>query len=161
MSDFYQILDELFDQYLRLMAEMHGLLEEEKESLRKRDLISLQQATQTKESIAEHINGLTSAQQDLFKNHNLPTGRNGIDRLFAVLPSTAAIDAFRTKWTQIKALAQECNDLNARNGAYIALMNQHVQRSLDVLHGRSQHEFVYGPDGTRRRPASSRKLLSV
>lgn len=161
MSDFYQTLDGVFEQYLELMGEMLGVLQREKEDLARRDASCLQETIKTKESLAERINGLTDAQQSLFKNHNLPTGREGLDRLFAALPSAPTTDAFRAKWNQIKALAHECNDLNANNGAYIALMNQHVQRSLDVLHGRSQHEFVYGPDGIRRRPAASRKLLSV
>lgn len=161
MTDFYQTLDELFDQYLQLIGEMRGILEEEKENLRIRAIPSLEQTIRAKESLAERINGLTGAQQALFKNHNLPTGRDGMDRLFAALPSAPRTDVFREKWASIKNLAEQCNELNASNGAYIALLSQHVQRSLDVLHGQSQNEFVYGPDGARHRPAATRKLLSV
>lgn len=161
MSDFYQTLDHLFDQYQQLIAEMRGVLEREQESLRTRDLPSLERTTKSKESLAERINGLTASQQALFKNHNLPTGRDGLDRLFAALPSSPQADAFREKWRGIKELAEQCNELNAHNGAYIALLNQHAERSLDVLHGRSQTEFVYGRDGARHRPAATRKLLSV
>jgi flagella synthesis protein FlgN len=161
MSDFYQTLDQLFDHYQQLIGEMRGVLEQEKESLRIRDVPGLEQTTKAKESLAERINGLTADQQDLFKRHNLPTGRGGIDRLFAVLPSSPQVDAFRDKWSKIKELAEQCNEINLHNGAYIALLSQHTQRSLDVLHGRSQSEFVYGRDGARHRPTATRKLLSV
>ncbi|MBS1212131.1 MAG: FlgN family protein, partial [Proteobacteria bacterium] len=97
----------------------------------------------------------------LFRSHNLPTGTDGLDRLFAALPADPRTDSFRSKWSEIKRLAGQCNEINASNGAYIALLRQHVQRSLDVLHGQSHSEFVYGPDGAHHRPATSRKLLSV
>lgn len=161
MSEFYQTLDHLFDQYQELIAAMRGVLEQEKENLRIRDVPALELTTKTKESLAEQINGLTTSQQALFRKHNLPTGRGGLDRLFAALPSSPQVDAFRDKWGKIKELAEQCNDLNTHNGAYIALLNQHTQRSLDVLHGRTQNEFVYGRDGARHHPAATRKLLSV
>jgi flagellar biosynthesis/type III secretory pathway chaperone len=64
-------------------------------------------------------------------------------------------------WQQIAALAKECEELNDLNGAYVGLLRQHVQRSLDALHDRPSQNLTYGPDGVGQRPTSTRKLLSV
>jgi flagellar biosynthesis/type III secretory pathway chaperone len=161
MTVFYQTLDTLFAKYLQSIGEMQGILEQEKKDLGVRDTRALERTIKAKESLAESINGLTDAQQKLFRTHNLPTGRESLERLLATLPNDPPTDALRSKWSEIKRLTAQCNEINAANGAYVALLRQHVQRSLDVLHGQSRAEFVYGRDGSPHRPAASRRLLSV
>lgn len=141
---------------------MRLLLERESEQLTQRDADGLRESSREKTLLAEEIDRITAAQNALLASFKLASGREGLETLLAALPAHAPITLpMRTLWKEIRELGEECNRLNDVNGAYIGLLGKHVERSLDLLHGRDAQEFVYGPDGGNRKPRASRKLISV
>lgn len=149
---------DLFEQILAKLQQMQELLEQEALNLKSRDAEALQKTTRQKEILANDLDALARRQEVfLFANH-----LEGIDRSLSVpLATDSQITAIRQTWQVIRDLTHTCQRLNEANGAYIGLLRQHVQRSVDILYGQSSQDVVYDRDGVSHRSASSRKLLSV
>lgn len=64
-------------------------------------------------------------------------------------------------WDDIMALSKKCRAINEQNGASIALLSRHTQRTLQILRGKSQLTATYGPDGFTRSVLFSHTLISV
>lgn len=64
-------------------------------------------------------------------------------------------------WNHIVRLSQTCRSINEQNGASIALLSRHTQRSLQILRGKSPLAATYGPDGVTRNELFSHTLISV
>lgn len=154
IADIQQRLDDI----LSSIANMKQVLRKESDVLSARDAARLQALSDAKESLARNINQQTDALNELLSNRGLPAIRELAPAVRNTGEAGARIDA---TWQEIAALAKECEEQNDLNGAYVGLLRQHVQRSLDVLHDRPAQDITYGPDGVGQRPASSRKLLSV
>jgi len=162
MNTAYQKLETFFEQTLKDIQRMQGVLEWEAECLKNRDAEGLNKSSKEKEALADHIHLLTQRHYAFLASHRLPPNREGVERLLSLLPANdPSAHALRTRWLEIQALTNACNKLNETNGAYIGLLRQHAQRSLNALHGQSSQELVYGPDGVSHRPSATRKLISV
>lgn len=162
MNAIHVALRDLFDQTLAELQNMRLVLEHEITTLKGSDAKVLEHVTKQKERLANSLDKLIRRQEDVLRAHKLPAGKEGIERILSMLPpSDPAANALHARWQEIKNLTSDCQKLNEVNGAYIGLLRQHVQRSLDIIHGQSSHDVVYGPDGVGHRTPSSRKLLSV
>ncbi len=64
-------------------------------------------------------------------------------------------------WLDITTISKKCRAINEQNGASIALLSRHTQRSLQILRGRSPLTTTYGPDGCTRSELFSHTLISV
>jgi len=143
---------------LRSIDEMHQVLQQEAEVLTARDSAALHQICERKEGLARSINASTSALAESLTERGLPP----IAELTEALKESGKAGAqLHATWQKIAGLARQCEELNDLNGAYVGLLRQHVERSLDVFHDRPAQATTYGPDGVGQRPATSRKLLSV
>ena len=162
MSDLYHTLDAFFQQLLEHLEQMQSLLEKEAEQLSLRESDALTHAVKAKEALAERINEVTHAHYQVLGKHGLEASKQGLEQLLSALsPEHPKTRVLFERWTEVKRITAHCNRLNQSNGAYLGLLRQHVNRSLDIIHGHSQQEAVYGPDGISRRTGSSRRLLSV
>jgi flagellar biosynthesis/type III secretory pathway chaperone len=158
----HMALRDLFAQTLAELQQMQLVLEQEALGLKDRDAEALEKSTRQKQALAYNLEALSERQENFLRAQNLPAGKEGIESILYAHPSTnPATSSMRAIWRDIQNLTAACQKLNEVNGAYIGLLRQHVQRSLDIVHGQSSQDVVYGPDGIGHRPTSSRKLLSV
>jgi len=144
------------------LTAMHGVLEREAEQLKRRDADGLAESSREKALLSTQIAHLTENQDALLAARQLMPGRKGMDALLASLPAQSPeTGVLRARWREIQNIGKDCQRLNEFNGAYIGLLIRHVERSLDLIHGRDIQEFVYGPDGGTRRPKAMRSLVAV
>jgi flagellar biosynthesis/type III secretory pathway chaperone len=162
MSEWQPVLAQCLEQTLAGLKCMKRALEQEESALRLRDAAALDKSTRDKEILAGGLNTLAQKLEALLRAQGAPPGLKGVARLLAQLPETEPASAvLRKGWREIVGLMNACRKLNEINGAYIGLLRQHTQRSLDILHERSSQDMTYGPDGLGRRAKASRKLVSV
>lgn len=162
MHALHDALRETLTQILAELQRMQLVLEREALALKDRNAEILEQSAQEKQALTYTLDALSQRHAEILRMRDLPAGKEGIERLLSALPPSApAALNLVTIWQDVQFATARCRKLNEANGAYIALLRQHVQRSLDVIHGQPSQDFVYGPDGVGRRPMSSRKLLSV
>lgn len=64
-------------------------------------------------------------------------------------------------WQDFAALAAECEQLNAGNGAAIRLRQRHVEQGIALLRGGESQTETYGPRGTADGGSGSRPLLEA
>jgi flagellar biosynthesis/type III secretory pathway chaperone len=162
MNGVLESLRNFVEQLLVLTESLHELLQDEAKYLRSRNKEGLSATTTQKESLVDEINSLIRHKYNELGIRNLED-KGGFDSIFSRLSnSNKSPPQLISDWNKVKLLTKECNFINEQNGAYIALYKQHLQRSLDLLQGRSSSALVYGPDGIGRNQASSsRSLLSV
>jgi len=157
-----QSLRDLFEPTLAALQQMQQVLEQEALSLKDRRAEALEESTRQKELLANDLDALAKRQTNFLRAQDLPIGEESIETILPTWPSTdPATSGTWAIWQEIKRLTATCRQLNEANGAYIGLLRQHVQRSLEIIHGQASQDVVYGPDGVGHRPASSRKLLSA
>lgn len=150
------------EQLLVEIQRMEQALEQEAQSLQTRDAGMLVQASKTKEELVNRINLLIQHQEAFIRTQNLPADKSTLDSILARLPQDDPQSAnLRSNWQEIVRLSEVCQRRNEINGAYIGLLRQHTQRSIDILHDRSAQDLLYGSDGASLRPSPTRKLLSV
>lgn len=151
-------LQNRLEDILHSVGDMLKVLQREAEVLGSRDAVALQSLSEHKENLARHINQQTAALGKSLADNGLPPMAELAVAVRGSGKTGAQLDA---TWQKIATLAKQCEELNDLNGAYVGLLRQHVQRSLDALHDRPAQDVTYGPDGVGQRPATSRKLLSV
>jgi len=162
MNSTQMVLRDLFDETFAELQRMRVLLEQEAFNLKGNHADALNRTTQQKEAVANSLEALANRQENLLRALKLPAGKEGIEAVLSTLPATdPTTTTVRTIWLAIIRLTATCQKLNEINGSYIGLLRQHVRRSLDILHGQSSQDVVYGPDGLGRHPEPSRKLLSA
>lgn len=155
-------LRELFRHTLDALDEMLGLLQAEAEALGIRDAAALERIAQQKQELVPILERLTAAQRDCLGVAPVQAIEDGIgDFLARTGADPATAGPLRADWQAILAAARACQRQNEHNGAYIGLLRRHVETSLDILHGPSQAEATYGPDGAKRRNGYARRSYSV
>jgi len=155
-------LHDLFTQILAELRLMQLVLEQEALGLKDCNAEAVEKIAQEKQARAHKLDTLAECQEHLLRTLNLPAGKEGVECLLSnLLQTDPTTRNLTTIWQDLQNTTVQCRKLNEANGAYIGLLRQHVQRSLDIVHGQPSQDFVYGPDGVGRRPMPSRKLLSV
>jgi flagella synthesis protein FlgN len=162
MNTLHRDLEDLLTQIVAELRQMQRVLEQEGRGLKDRNADLVESSARAKQTLAQKLDALAGHQEVLLRSQNLPAGKEGMERLLSGFPPTdPSVRDLMMLWKDLQHSAAHCRKLNEANGAYIGLLRQHVQRSLDIIHGQPAHGLVYGPDGVGRRPTASRKLLSV
>lgn len=162
MTARHQELRELLRQTLDGLGEMSRVLEEEARCLALRDPEALEQTASKKQKVAVRLNDLAARQNDCLRTCGLPPDGPGLDAFLRGLDSEwPDAEALRAEWREIMRLGSACKKRNELNGAYIGLLQRHVDAGLNFLHGASSADATYGPDGSTRRGEISRRSFSA
>lgn len=129
------------DDCLQSARELKQCLLDERAALSKRDPSQLQAAIDNK-----------SAQLRVFAEQ-LKAAQKGREQTMT--------DTANTSWDRLTQLTEECEQLNAGNGAAIRLRMHHVEQQISLLRGQGDALETYGPSGTPAQPGSSRPLVEA
>lgn len=155
-------LRELLRQVLDGLGEMSRVLEEEARCLALRDPEALEQTVSKKQKLAFRLDELVARQNDFLRACGLPSDGPDFDTFLLRLDSELSdAESLRAEWQEIVRLGSVCKKQNELNGAYIGLLQRHVDSSLKFFHGTSSADATYGPDGSTRRGEISRRSFSV
>ena len=110
-----------------LMAEMSGVLSEEFDALRTRDVERLEATAAHKSTI---VAALESAAHSIRRSRDAQEGADIAD-----------------DWPELQALARDCQMANRANGGAIALNRRLVSNLLDTLYGVSREQRTYDAGG--------------
>ena len=161
--DVYQPLVENFRHTLAEFANLHQLLEQERDALAARRIDQIKALAEKKKDSVNRIQKQTSLSNGFLESSHLPGGGSGLETFFAQLdddnPATRELREYRRK---IGEYLNKCKALNESNGASIELMNRHTHRAIDILKnpGNQSHN-TYGPDGSPQKTPATRARTSV
>jgi flagellar biosynthesis/type III secretory pathway chaperone len=162
MIAFTQELHELFRRTLDGLGEMSRLLEEEARCLAARDAAALEAVASKKQKLASVLNEVAVRQNDVVRASGPAAVDGGVKALLDRLDSEHPLtETLRSDWLEIVRLGTDCKKRNELNGAYIGLLQRHVDSSLNFFHGVASPDATYGPDGATRRGKISRRSFSV
>ncbi len=159
----FPLLVKLMDSGLELARQLLLLLDGESRILRQnRHAASLNHLTEQKQQLVSQLNQFSDQLGQILASEKLDNGREGLQQYFEIarqkdLQTATAVE----RWSEFMTISERCRMLNEQNGASIALLTRHVQRSLQILKGKPQTTSTYGPDGTTRSGLYSRTLVSV
>ena len=141
---------------LELLSHEHDQLKQARDPAR---LLAL--ANEKREAVAQ-LEQFSKQLGQVLATEKLMMGADGIAHYFekAQQANFNINDAWQC-WLNISELSKKCRLLNEQNGASIALLSRHTQRSLQLLRGKSQLATTYGPDGSTRSELFSHTLISV
>ncbi|BBA32610.1 FlgN family protein [Methylocaldum marinum] len=156
-----QELHELFRRTLDGLGEMSRLLEEEARCLAARDAAALEAVASKKQTLASVLNEV-AVRQDGVVRVAAPVAAGRMTALLDRLDSEHPLaETLRSDWLEIVRLGAECRKRNELNGAYLGLLQRHVDSSLNFFHGVASPDATYGPDGATHRGEISRRSFSV
>ena len=142
--------------------QLYQLLNEESVLLKiKSQTQSLDLIVQKKNALVDQLNTFTNQVEQLLASEKL-NKQDGMTQYFSIAQQ-ANIDTTESlnNWQKITELSKKCRTLNEQNGASIHILNQHTQRTLNILKGKSQTINTYGRDGGVKSNLYSRTLVSV
>jgi len=116
---------------------------------------------QKKNTLVSQLNTFTNQVEQLLASEKLDK-QDGMIEYFAIAKQ-ADIDTTESlsNWQKLTELSKKCRTLNEKNGASIHILNQHTQRILNILKGKSQTINTYSRDGRAKSNLYSRTLVSV
>ncbi|MEY4720202.1 MAG: hypothetical protein RL563_2820 [Pseudomonadota bacterium] len=159
----FPITEKLLETGLRGTQKLFELLSHEHEQLkqgRNPDLLSA--LAQDKRDAVTQLEQFSKQFGQVLATEKLIMGVDGISHYFdkAKQAHFNIAHAWQT-WLSITDLSKKCRLINEQNGASIALLSRHTQRSLQLLRGKSQLATTYGPDGSTRSELFSQTRISV
>ena len=159
----FPIADQLIHNGLKIIQELYRLLNEEADALKQsHHANSLPLIAEQKQRLVFQLNQFSEQISQILTSEILPNDNEGINQYFS-RASQQGLNTIKLSecWSEFTALSKNCRSLNEQNGASIALLARHVQRSLHILKGKSQTITTYEPDGSTNGSLSSRSLVSV
>ena len=159
----FPITEKLLVTGLRGTQKLFELLSHEHDQLKQaRDPARLTALADEKREAVTQLEQFSKQLGQVLATEKLMMGAEGVAHYFnkAKQANFNITDAWQC-WANISDLAKKCRLLNEQNGASIALLSRHAQRSLQLLRGKSQLATTYGPDGTTRSELFSHTLISV
>lgn len=159
----FPITEKLLATGLKSSQKLFELLTSEFEQLkRKTDPIALTTLASNKKEVVSQLEQFSKQLGQVLATEKLPLSQEGIMSYLAkAKASDINISESWQRWQEIAVLSKKCRSLNEQNGASIDLLNRHIQRSLQILRGKSQITSTYGPDGSTRSVLFSHTLISV
>ncbi|WKJ89864.1 flagellar protein FlgN [Methylomonas montana] len=159
----YLITEKLLNNGLNVTQNLLELLNAESDKLKQTvdpDVISAIAAN--KKDLVVQLEQFTKQLGQVLATEQLAIGNDGI-KTYLIKAKETGIDISETWncWHRISKLAEKCRAVNEQNGASIALLSRHTQRSLQILRGKSPLAATYGPDGVTRNELFSHTLISV
>lgn len=117
------------------------ILEAEQEALRQRDPERIEQCAADKDRALRQLAALQQDRQSLFQ-HTAPGSRLG--ELVSRLDNRAETGPLQA---QLVHLGEQCEALNAANGALIERLQQHARSALNILRGSDNSPDLYSGSG--------------
>lgn len=159
----YPITEKLLNNGLKATQNLLELLNAETDKLKQKndpDAISVTAAN--KRDLVAQLEQFTKQLGQVLATEQLTVEADGV-RTYLTRANAAGINIGETWkcWSHITNLAKKCRTVNEQNGASIALLSRHTQRSLQILRGKSPLAATYGPDGVTRSELFSHTLISV
>jgi len=159
----YPITEKLVSNALYLVEQLYQQLTQEADALQQgqnAELINTIAAN--KKQLVEQLELFNTQCGQLLATEKLPNSQEGINEYFQRAAAASLLtDTLTNNWTRIQSLCSECRTLNEQNGASIALLSLHTNRSLHILKGKSQASNTYGPDGSSQSERYTRTLISL
>jgi flagellar biosynthesis protein FlgN len=135
---------ELIREELELLAQLHRLLEEERQVIASGDLKRLQRSTELRQQRITALADAEEQRRSLCSLHGQTADAAGIERLLQWCDPQALLAPLLR---ESRARATQCRDLNDRNGALVAAHLKRVDQRLRALRGRTDAAATYGPRG--------------
>ncbi len=159
----FPLAEQLMEKGLELSRQLLLLLEEESRLLQQeRHAASLNHLTEQKKQLVSQLNQFSAQLGQILASEKLHSGREGIEKYFEIARQNGLHTAKAVEcWSEFTNISERSKRLNEQNGASIALLTRHIQRSMQILKGKPQTINTYGPDGTTGTSQYSRTLVSV
>ena len=159
----FPITEKLLSNGLKSTQKLLELLTAEFEQLKqKTDPTTLSNLATSKKEVVSQLEQFSKQLGQVLATEQLPLSQEGIMSYMAkAKAANINITASWQHWHEIITLSKKCRSLNEQNGASIDLLSRHIQRSLQILRGKSQLTSTYGPDGSTRSVLFSHTLISV
>lgn len=159
----YQITEKLLHNGLKATQSLLELLNTESVSLKqKTDAEAISAIASHKKELVAQLEQFSKQLGQVLATEQLQLSNDGI-KAYLAKAKAAGINIAESwnYWNHIVRLSQTCRSINEQNGASIALLSRHTQRSLQILRGKSPLTATYGPDGVTRSELFSHTLISV
>ncbi|MDO9104265.1 MAG: flagellar protein FlgN [Methylovulum sp.] len=159
----YPITEKLVVNALQLVEQLRQQLIDEAEALKTNQHAELINAIATqKKQLVVQLELFNTQCGQVLATEKLPNNQSGIAVYFQRAADLGLLTAELTnQWAKVQAYCSECRVLNDQNGASIALLSRHTNRSLQLLKGKPQTSNTYGRDGSSNSELYSRPLISV
>ncbi|MGB5211132.1 MAG: flagellar protein FlgN [Gammaproteobacteria bacterium] len=151
-------ISRVLDEEIRAATTLLGVLRDERETLKNRDMDALSRNGDAKHRMLAELDALDKDRLGLAELAGIPSDREGFGDF---LDSLHQGDGIRLRWQRLVGLLEECRDRNEANGRLVALQRNYVEKALDALRGIDKQPSLYGPDGNRMHAASGLPLSSA
>ncbi len=148
----------VLDEEIRVATALLGILRDEREILKQRDMEALSRSGDAKHRVLAELDALDKDRLSLAELAGIPADREGFGDF---LESLHQGDSIRLRWQRMVGLLEECRERNEANGRLVALQRSHVEKALAALRGVDKQPSLYGPDGNRQHPTSGMPLSSA
>ena len=129
---------------LELLAQLHRLLEEERQVIASGDLKRLQRSTELRQQRVAALTATDDQRRSLCTLHAQTPDAAGIERLLKWCDPQGGLAPLLR---EARARALTCRELNDRNGLMVSAHLKRVAQRLAALRGRTEHAATYGPRG--------------
>ncbi|HYL72123.1 MAG TPA: flagellar protein FlgN [Steroidobacteraceae bacterium] len=151
-------LAELIREELKLLAELHTLLDGERAVISSGDLKGLQRSTAMRQQRMAALANTETQRRSLCSLHGHTPDAAGMERLLAWCDPRAELAGLLR---ECRERALKCRELNDRNGLMVAARLKRVDERLQALRGRADRSATYGPRGDMPRSPAGRVLGAV
>ncbi|MGB5623214.1 MAG: flagellar protein FlgN [Gammaproteobacteria bacterium] len=148
----------VLDEEIRVATALLGILRDEREILKQRDMQALSRSGEAKHRVLAELDALDKDRLGLAELAGIPSDREGFGDF---LESLHQGDGIRLRWHRMVGLLEECRERNEANGRLVALQRSHVEKALAALRGVDKQPSLYGPDGNRQHSAAGLPLSSA
>jgi flagellar biosynthesis/type III secretory pathway chaperone len=152
-------LTQLFSTGLKGVHDLLQSLEQEHEALTRGDPESITECVARKQAQMQQV------QQNLIDRTRFIRGEFGKladeGNFTALVKGLETGDLLAEQWQRLQALSIKLREQNDINGNMIALSQQHVRQSIDILTGSTAYDHTYGPRGDRSQERQSHTLAKV
>jgi len=147
----------VLDEEIRVATALLGILRDEREILKQRDMEALSRSGDAKHRVLAELDALDKDRLSLAELAGIPADREGFGDF---LESLHQGDGIRLRWQRMVGLLEECRERNEANGRLVALQRSHVEKAQAALRGVDKQPSLYGPDGNRQHSTSGVPLSS-
>ncbi len=149
----------IFQAELAALQTLASLMREEQQALESRDSYRLLEISAAKEPLLRSLQLATSQRFQAMQILGYTPGSDGMKSL---LDWCHAGEALRQQSAQVQQLTEVCHELNVQNGMQINKNQEFVTRSLGILLGLGEEEFIgYNARGGRTEDGGNRTITTI
>lgn len=155
-------LIEIFQRILDEVSILSGLLQEENNALKDRDIEKIHLVAQEKQASVSRVENITKLQTNFLSSNQLPCNNTGLNLyLDQFNPEDPVLPKLKDYRETIATALKLCKSANEQNGASVEVMGRYTMRAIDVLRNRENQHVTYGPDGNTQNIPNARSRISV